>query len=223
MVFTLALFIYICINKDKRTFWSFFALFIIFFYFMFSGTRSSMLVPFFLVGFSFYVIYKDHPKTKLFIYPILFLGSILFISLIISLATDTNEASNTVKYGHLASYITLFENNPSYLITGQGPGALFYTEGFSSIVSKTEWTYLDLIRQFGVFSLLIVGVFAWPLITFWKQRQEPFTFIMAGTYFAYLLIAGTNPLMLSSTGILILLLAYSYRETITNNNLQKCI
>jgi hypothetical protein len=35
-----------------------------------------------------------------------------------------------------------------------------------------------------------------------------------GTYIAYLFIAGTNPLLISSTGMLMVLSAYSYMEQI---------
>lgn len=214
MIFCLSYFIYKCFSKGKHSVGSYLALAVIFFYFMFSGTRSSMLVPFFLIGMTIYATFRDSTKAKLFFYPILFIGGILFITLILTLVFDTQEASNVVKYGHLTSYLTLFENNPSYLLIGQGPGASFYTEGFDQTVLLTEWTYLELIRMLGVFSILVVIVFVWPLFSFWKNRQDTFSFCMSFTYLAYLLIAGTNPLMLSSTGMLVLLFAYSYRESI---------
>ena len=47
---------------------------------------------------------------------------------------------------------------------GQGPGAFMYSEGFNKVVFKTEWTYLELVRNYGLFSLIIIGVFAKPLL-----------------------------------------------------------
>jgi hypothetical protein len=67
-------------------------------------------------------------------------------------------------------------------------------------------------------SLLIIGVFFRPLLTFWKYRSDALTFSLLWTYAAYLVIAGTNQLMLSSTGMIMLLTAYSYQEQITRVN-----
>ena len=216
MILPMALYIYYCVTKGERTWSRWIACAIILFYFTFSGTRTTMLVPFFIIGITIYTTFKDNPKAKLFFYPILLIGGIMFLYLIFLLASDTHEASNLVKYGHIASYTELFENNPIYLLTGQGPGAYFYSEGFGKYVLQTEWTYLELVRWFGVFSILIVGVFFWPLITFWKYRSDNLTFSLLGAYLAYLIIAGTNPLMLSSTGMMALIIAYSYRDHIIN-------
>lgn len=219
--FVLTYFLYMCINKEKRTIKALIALTIIFFYFTFAGTRSSMLVPWFLAGIVCYAVYKDHPRAKLFFYPLLAVGGILFIVLIVALATETDEVSNAVKYGHITSYISLFEQHPLYLIFGQGPGAYFYSDGFNKYVLQTEWTYLELLRWFGLCSLLIIGVFYKPLITFWKYRNDALTFSLLWTYAAYLIIAGTNPLMLSSTGMIMLLTAYSYQEQIIRSQTPK--
>ena len=216
MILPMALYIYYCVTKGERTWSRWIACAIILFYFTFSGTRTTMLVPFFIIGITIYTTFKDNPKAKLFFYPILLIGGIMFLYLIFLLASDTHEASNLVKYGHIASYTELFENNPIYLLTGQGPGAYFYSEGFGKYVLQTEWTYLELVRWFGVFSILIVGVFFWPLITFWKYRSDNLTFSLLGAYLAYLIIAGTNPLMSSSTGMMALIIAYSYRDHIIN-------
>lgn len=215
--FVLTYLLYLCVSKEKRTIMVIIALAIVFFYFTFAGTRSSMLVPWFIAGIVCYAIYKDHPRAKLFFYPLLVIGGILFIILIVALATETDEVSNAVKYGHIASYANLFDRHPLYLIFGQGPGSYFYSDGFNKYVLQTEWTYLELLRWFGLCSLLIVGVFYKPLITFWKYRSNALTFSLFWTYAAYLIIAGTNPLMLSSTGMIMLLTAYSYQERIINS------
>ena len=96
-----------------------------------------------------------------------------------------------------------------------------YSEGFNKVVFKTEWTYLELVRNYGLFSLIIIGVFAKPLITMWKHRREAFCKCMFFAYLSYLLIAGTNPLLLSSTGMIVLLMAYSYEESITSQDVNK--
>ncbi len=215
MFLVVTFYFYKFIDKRLRTFGSFLTFIFILFYFLFSGTRSTMLIPFFIIGICLFSIYRNNPQAKRIFYPLFFIGAIIFVSTILILASETQEYSNAIKYGHIVSYIELFENNPWILITGQGPGANFFTEGFGSWVFQTEWSYLDLIRWFGLFSLPIIGVFAFPLISLWKYRADNLTFSLFWTYVAYLAIAGTNPLLLSSTGMLALLIAYSYREKIT--------
>ena len=79
---------------------------------------------------------------------------------------------------------------------------------------QTEWTYLELLRNYGLLSLPILGVFAYPLVRLFRHRSDPFTQGVFFTYVVYLLIAGTNPLLLSSTGMLMILSAYSYCEQV---------
>lgn len=193
------------------------ALSIIIAYFLVSGTRSTMLVPFFLFIVIAARIYKNTQYYKYLIYPIIALLAISFLVVLVSMATETGEYSNEIKYGHIGSYIELFEENPMYLLLGQGPGTGFYSEGFGKFVYRTEWSYLDLLRCYGVLSLLIIYVFAKPLITFWKKRNDDdMIYCVFWSYLAYMLIAGTNPLLLSSTGMITLLMVYSYESKISS-------
>lgn len=213
-IFVLAYYLHCLFNKGMRSFMNTLCLIIVFFNFVVSGTRSTMLVPFFILGIVVFVNYRNHPKVKPFIYPAIILGAFMFLAIIVLLASETSEASNQIKYAHIPSYIALFANHPVDLLVGQGPGTSFYSEGFNKIVYETEWTYLELIRSFGIFSIVIVAVFAYPLVILWRNRNDKFTFCMFWTYVAYMLIAGTNPLLLSSTGMMSLLIAYSYSSKI---------
>ena len=159
---------------------------------------------------------------KYIMMPLVFFVAIAFIVVLVAAATETTEYSNVVKYGHLASYLNLFDENPIYMLFGQGPGTSFFSEGFNQIVYKTEWSYLELIRSFGIFSLGIVFVFFKPLLTFWRGRNDDdFTYCMFWAYLSYLLIAGTNPLIMSSTGMITLLMAYSYEDKFKNKKYEK--
>lgn len=147
--------------------------------------------------------------------PLVYFLAIAFVVVLVLAATEEKEASNVVKFGHLTSYWQLFDEHPIYFLFGQGPGTAFYSEGFNQVVYKTEWSYLELLRCFGIFSLGIVFVFFKPLVTFWKQRNlDDFTYCMFWSYLSYLAIAGTNPLIMSSTGMITLLMAYSYEEKV---------
>ena len=197
------------------------------FAFLVSGTRSTMLVPFFMTGLVSYKTIARHHKMRYLLYPLLFMFILLFIFFIILLASEETEASNVIKYGHLRSYITLFEEHPWYLIVGQGTATSFYTEGFGHFCFKTEWTYIEMIRYYGIFSFLILAVVLYPLRVFFRYvnyvKDDTYVLGIMCTYIAYLLIAGTNPLLISSTGMLVILSAYSYVEKLDENNKIKMI
>lgn len=178
--------------------------------FLVSGTRSTILLPFFLMGLVAYRTIAKMRKAKYIYYPLLVLAGIVFIMLIITLAAEKTEASNVIKYGHLTSYLELFENHPLYMIIGQGPGSIFYSIGFGHYTAITEWTYLELLRNYGIFCLFILFVIVKPLVPMMKNRDDNYTFGIAGAYFAYLLVAGTNPLLISSTGMIVILAVYAY-------------
>ena len=153
------------------------------------------------------------------IYPSVFLFSVVFFVLLAMLLLEENEASNMVKYAHLTSYKNLFNEHPEYLLLGQGPGTEFYSLGFREMTVKTEWTYLELIRNYGIMCLPILYVILKPLYDLFalSVKQES-TIAVALAYMIYLVIAGTNPLLLSSTGMFVLLSAYSYVACIKNKS-----
>ncbi len=223
-VFGLSAFLLAVIKHQRPFVPQLLALAIILFYFFVSGTRSTMLVPFFLFIVIGYQHFKESKYMKYIMTPAIALMTIAFIVVIFAAATEEKEYSNVIKFGHLTSYAELFAENPSYLILGQGPGTSFFSEGFGKIVYKTEWAYLELIRNFGIFSLIIIGIFWKPLFTFFKYKHDDdLTRAVFWAYLAYLLIAGTNPLILSSTGMISLLIAYSYESQILRNKYDKCI
>lgn len=178
----------------------------------FSGTRACML--------SAILIFAGMPMLKLLrikggmlvLYPIISLFAIGFCILLWMLMSETKEPSNLVKYGHLKSYLDFFDNNMSALLWGQGPGGMFYTEGWHTYVSQTEWTFIELIRYFGIpGAVWILAIFIYPCIVIYKKKNTlqyflPFTI----GYILYILVSGTNPLLISTTGMLALLAAYSY-------------
>lgn len=216
-LFVLAYYIVSLLDKSQRNILNILCLAFMIFAFLVSGTRSTMLVPFFLLIVTSFRIFRDSKYLKYIMIPVTFLLAMVFIVVVIVAASETTEASNVVKYAHLNSYINLFYEHPLYPIIGQGPGTSFWSDGFNSMTYKTEWTYLELIRCFGLFSIIIVYVFAKPLINFWKYRnKDVYTFSAFFAYLAYMLIAGTNPLLLSSTGMVMLMMAYSYEDNLLN-------
>lgn len=176
-----------------------------------SGSRATMLLPVFLLVFVFYNKVGNLHRTKYFLYPVVGLMGLLFVLFVVLLAMEKGETSNVIKYAHLPSYAKLFTDHPLYLLIGEGPGTLFYSSGFHRYTTQTEWTYFELLRNYGLFAIIPLGVVLYPLGTFFRYRKDNYTFGIMGTYVSYLLVAGTNPLLFSSTGMLVLWSAYSYR------------
>ena len=177
--------------------------------FVMGGTRSVILLPFVLLAAVAYVMFSKGKYMKYLGYPVLaaFLMAILVV--IVLLATQKGDESNTLKYGHLLSYMELFTQHPEYILFGQGPATSFYTVGFARMTTQTEWSYIELVRNFGLGSLLILAVYVYPLWGMYRRRSNDYVKGAMAAYFIYLLIAGTNPLLLTSTGTFILLCAYS--------------
>ncbi len=206
---------YQCIRGGRRTWASVLVAVVLLNTFLVSGTRMTMLFPFLIMGLITFHFYHDRRYFNYVLYPLLGLAGMLFVVFVFMLAADASEPSNLVKFAHMQSYKDLFEENPIYLLTGQGPGARFYSLGFHRMTVQTEWTYLELVRYVGIFSLPILFIFIHPLVLLWRNRRSSeLCYVLFFAYGVYLLVAGTNPLLLSSTGMFTLLLTYSFLEHI---------
>lgn len=198
-------------NKPRRRFGVLLSSVLVVCAFLMSGSRNTMLLPFFLFGLNIFLVVRHKRFAKYFLYPLIALGVLAFLTLVFLLATEGGESSNDVKFGHLVSYGVLFSNHPEYLLFGQGLGASFYSEGFRGMTMLTEWTYIEMLRKYGLVGAACIMTFVlYPFRVLLPriQRDEVLGFSIA--YLAYLLISGTNPLLLGSTGMLVLLMVYSY-------------
>lgn len=178
--------------------------------FFISGTRAMMLTPLFIIGLISYNWINKRPKTKYFFYPLLVLAGIAFLLFIGLLATQKGDVSNAIKYGHLSSYLDLFNEHPEYLFWGQGTGTLFYSEGFRRLTAQTEWIYIELLRNYGLLAIAILAVYLYPLKVLFHHRKNAFNMGLFLTYFAFLLVAGTNPFLLNSQGMTVLWMMYAH-------------
>ena len=185
--------------------------------FFISGTRAMMLTPIFIIGIISFLSFNKHPKAKYFFYPILILFGIVFILFIGLLATQKGDLSNAIKYGHITSYIELFNEHPEYLFWGQGTATLFYSEGFRRLTAYTEWIYIELLRKYGILSIAIIGTYIYPLKVLFQHRKDAFNQGLFLTYLAFLLVAGTNPFLLNSQGMTVLWIIYAHIIQSQNN------
>ena len=210
LVFVLFHFYYYMYNVPKYRLLNILAVLIMTFAFFVSGTRTTMLLPLFMMLFVSYRTIASKRIIKYLLYPFLGVLAIFFLVLVIALASETSELSNQIKYAHLTSYAELFNEHPLYLLLGEGPTTKFYSSGFHRYTDTTEWTYIELIRSYGVTCLCFWAVILYPILKLWKYRYMNYVFGIIGSYVVFILMSGTNPLLISSTGMLVILCVYSF-------------
>ncbi len=173
-----------------------------------SGTRANLLALFFIL--IFYIGFFTYRRSKSWFALVAGLGLLIFLLMFPSLwdlIMNRHEASNVIKFGYLSSYADYFDGHILSLIFGQGIGGSFFAYGLQRFMNVTELTYLELIRIWGIPIAFLFGVILiWPLVMEIKAKKLSHLFI---AYLAYLFIAGTNPLLLSSTGMLVLVYVFS--------------
>jgi hypothetical protein len=188
-----------------------------------SATRAIFLSLFFILAFHIYV--------KLFSSSILKKYSFLFIvgSSIIALAPtilaaffDKNEGSNSIKLGFVFEYFELWKDKPILFLSGHGIGSAIYTSE-RGLTYNLETTYFELFRIFGLFGgLFLLFILIYPLIYcfFWRDRLNlsNVDIYYLISYFCYVFfVIPSNPLFLSSTGILVVCITYSLVFRINRN------
>lgn len=180
--------------------------FVVIFAFILTGTRSHVIIgliyaPFFWVA--AYARYKFLVMSALGLVAAL----VVYIFFIDSISAmfSVSETSNAMKVDMLANYIDIFYD-PFTLLFGQGYNAHTWSSEFNVLLnvdgaSKTELTYLELVRVYGVFIssffyLLIVGL----LFRLTKLSGE-FKWL-SPALFLYLLNSSLNPYLFSTNGML---------------------
>lgn len=157
-----------------------------------SGTRANMFAALLI------------PLYYLFILLIVFMT--LTMNFVLTNFLSSSEFSNSVKLGHFYSYIEYFKNNPLFFFFGSGAGSYFYSYGVSDYVLNTELVFLDLIRYIGIINtVLFYIVILYPIRKIYYKSH-----IIAFSYFMYIIVAMTNPLLISSTGFLAISFAYLF-------------
>lgn len=173
-----------------------------------SGTRANLLSLFLII--IFYFIFYAYRKSRLWFVLLGSLGLlIVFLTLpsFSKLLLNQHEASNAIKFSYISSYINYFAHHIMSFIWGQGIGGAFFSAGLQRFINVSELTYLELIRIWGFpIAILFVGILVLPLLKEIKAKKLSHLFI---AYMAYLFIAGTNPLLLSSTGMLVLVYVFT--------------
>jgi hypothetical protein len=174
-----------------------------------SGTRSHQLIAIFYLFLLFKKISPKFTITGAIIFGIIFGNEMLII---LKEALSTNEGSNEYKLDMIPYYYEIFSDYKT-IIFGQGFEAVSWDVNLRSIVSldtgatKTEITYLEIIRVFGIpiafifFSAIIIKIFG-----SYKSNN-----IVQNQILILLLIDSLlNPHLYSTYGAIIFSYAFSY-------------
>lgn len=210
LVFPLSFYLYrIFIDPSKKaSFPDYFITVLIAVTLYLSGTRANVLSLFLIL--LFYAGFFTYRKSKSWFVLVAGLGLLAFLLAFPSLwglIMNPREPSNVIKFGYLSSYADYFNGHLLSLIFGQGIGGRFFSYGLNRFMDVTELAYLELIRVWGIPVAAFFGlILIWPLVTEIRAKRLSHLFI---AYLAFLFIAGTNPLLLSSTGMLVLVYVFS--------------
>lgn len=180
-----------------------------FFSLILSGTRTNIILSFFLFSFLLYGIAS--PKLKKYIFFVFFVTAPFLVFKLTELVLKNADISFDIKANDFQGYLDLFLGNLNYLFIGDGFGALMYAHGKGIYVPLTELVYFDLIRWFGffIFSMIVV-LMLYPSFVFYKYKSYHYF----GSYACYLIVMGTNPLFISSTGMLAMVIFFSKANNI---------
>lgn len=127
------------------------------------------------------------------------LGILVTSATLLPRALNTQEVSNAIKLGHIRSYEEEFNTRWPALLWGEGANSGFYSEGFQDWTTVSELTYVEMVRLFGIpVTIVITGGLLWIGYLLIVRGERT----LAIAYFAYLAISASNPLLISSTGLM---------------------
>jgi hypothetical protein len=194
-----------------------------------SGTRFNMLVSVAFVPIYLLISGSFRRFFLLFLalVPILLFSIIFFELLPIFVSIfSSSEESNSVKLSYIDGYLKIFED-PLRLIFGQGFNAHEWSSDFRAMLplelgaSKTELTYLEFFRVYGIFLGLIFLLLIFGVLIESKKLLGNLGWIYPGLLL-FLLSASLNPYIFSTNGMLplglILSIVFYFGRT-SNTNL----
>lgn len=176
-----------------------------------SGTRAHMVVS---IVFLFYYLYQMNGHVRVIAYLILVLAmyesSAYLTDLLVGMFSKT-DVSNAYKLSMISLYISLF-NDPMTIFIGQGYQAVDWSNELRQMVSiengatKTELTYIELFRVYGIILPSVIVVIFLHLLYTPKNKNHIFKKIaLAGLLFD----SALNPHLFSTYGAIMLAVSIS--------------
>lgn len=172
---------------------------ILFLSLMVAGSRTPMLVQTMILLVYLYdknVIGKFLTRVS----ALVLIGMLIMVTYL--LATQENEKSNEVKYDNFESYIEDI-GDKGHPVWGAGLGSEFYAKGRGEKLSYTELSYMDILRIYGLpVGICFIFLFFAPCFWLWKYYSRSlFLKRYCLGYVLFLILSGTNPLLLGSIGL----------------------
>jgi len=167
-----------------------------------SGTRNNMIIGL-LMPLMVIAWYKG-TRVRLIVFAMSIVVMLVGLaSGVVQAMLNTDDDSNAIKLLHFHDYMGMFSNWPT-LLFGQGLGASFFSTAWGTRVSVTELTYLEFLRNYGLILASIYYVLLlYPLRKLGNQETRADHYLFLG-YVGYLYLCAANPLLVSSTGMLVL-------------------
>lgn len=165
-----------------------------------SGARGLMLVS--LAVLAFIVWMRARTLSRMTLLIIALPLSAYGLSLLASGTSvfSASEFSNSVKLGHARSFV---ENMDAWnVLFGDGLAAYYFSSGRGYQVAHTEITLLDLLRYFGfLVTPIFYAALVFPSMRIGRLRAGGL--LASAVFFAFLVLSLTNPVLLNSSGLLI--------------------
>ncbi|CAM2784534.1 hypothetical protein SAMN05444143_101785 [Flavobacterium succinicans] len=199
------------LNKivKKISFFNFISFFFTSVALVLSGTRAHMLMPILVIP--IYFLLKTSLVKKIYYLPgfiLIFIMTFFLSDTIFNLFKEffsAKEGSNEVKISLLSGYIEIF-SNPFTFLFGQGYNAHEWSSVLRTMIlmenkaSKTELTYIEILRVYGVFFFTIFIFMLYFLLKKLKSISSYYWLYLSFTL--YLLNSSINPYLFSTNGML---------------------
>ena len=184
-----------------------------------SGTRANILISV-LLPVSMFLFYLLRTKRFVWLTVMTIVIAVSGITFLNSISKEGGDESSDIKSGHYNSIINVIKSEPTILIWGQGLGSKYFSTGVNDMTVQSELTYLELVRVLGIpITILFLFILIYPIIVLFKNHDLKNISYAIYAYFGYLFIVGTNPLLVSSTGMIVVVVMYAlaYSNNLKNN------
>lgn len=134
--------------------------------------------------------------------------SIVSITLILFLdwsLIDFIVSIDNVRLGHIESIYQLLKDDPLIILTGSGPGTMFFSYGFNDFTDNIEISHLEILRKYGLGFFVISQVFfGFIIVGLHKIKRDTEAFSLGSHY----IVSISNPVLFSIP--FLLFLSYCY-------------
>lgn len=177
-----------------------------------SGTRANIYEALAIVAIYFIFFVKNRVLKTIFIISIIYISyrySGVFLARV-ELMNDAKLSGDAIRDSNYHSIIQSMNQNPMSYFLGNGIGSQYFSPARLGLISTSELSYFEFLRQNGLIGLSIFLVFILrPIIPIFKDRKTRWICL---AYIGYLILAYTDPFLFTATGFVIYLLVYFLYE-----------